>query len=77
MVGYGPEDSHFVVELTYNYNISSYKLGNDFQGITIQSRESLERARSEGWPVTEEQGHSVVTAPGGYKFFIIDQVSQS
>ena len=31
MVGYGPEDSHFVVELTYNYNISSYKLGNDFQ----------------------------------------------
>ena len=31
MVGYGPEDSHFVVELTYNYNISNYKLGNDFQ----------------------------------------------
>ena len=31
MVGYGPEDNHFVVELTYNYGIGSYKLGNDFR----------------------------------------------
>lgn len=31
MVGYGPEDSHFVVELTYNYGIGAYKLGNDFR----------------------------------------------
>ena len=30
MVGYGPEDKHFVVELTYNYGLGSYKLGNDF-----------------------------------------------
>ena len=31
MVGYGPEDDHFVVELTYNYGIGSYRLGNDFR----------------------------------------------
>ena len=31
MVGYGPEDSHFVVELTYNYGIKQYQKGNDFQ----------------------------------------------
>ena len=31
MVGYGPEDDHFVVELTYNYGIKEYKIGNDFQ----------------------------------------------
>ncbi len=31
MVGYGPEDNHFVVELTYNYGVGSYKLGNDFR----------------------------------------------
>jgi len=30
MVGYGAEDDHFVVELTYNYGIKNYKLGNDF-----------------------------------------------
>ena len=71
MVGYGPEDSHFVVELTYNYNISSYRLGNDFQGITIQSSECLERAKTAGWPVRTDQGRSVLEAPGGYKFFII------
>lgn len=31
MVGYGAEDNHFVVELTYNYGISNYVLGNDYQ----------------------------------------------
>lgn len=30
MVGYGSEDEHFVMELTYNYGIGSYELGNDF-----------------------------------------------
>lgn len=30
MIGYGDEDNHFVIELTYNYGIKSYKLGNDF-----------------------------------------------
>ena len=31
MIGYGPEDDHFVLELTYNYGVKEYKLGNDFQ----------------------------------------------
>ncbi len=31
MIGYGKEQSYFVLELTYNYGIKSYKLGNDFQ----------------------------------------------
>ena len=35
MVGYGPEDSHFVVELTYNYGIGAYKMGNDFKVSTV------------------------------------------
>lgn len=35
MVGYGPEDKHFVVELTYNYGIGTYKLGNDFMVIFV------------------------------------------
>lgn len=30
MVGFGAEDDHFVAELTYNYGIGHYKLGNDF-----------------------------------------------
>ena len=35
MIGFGPEDEHFVLELTYNYGIKEYKLGNDFQVIYI------------------------------------------
>ena len=31
MVGYGAEESHFVVELTYNYGIKHYEKGNDFK----------------------------------------------
>lgn len=27
MIGYGPELNHFVVELTYNYGVTSYDLG--------------------------------------------------
>lgn len=30
MVGFGPEDDHFVAELTYNYGVGEYHLGNDF-----------------------------------------------
>lgn len=27
MIGYGPEDNHFVCELTYNYGVSQYEMG--------------------------------------------------
>ncbi|CAG4988834.1 unnamed protein product [Parnassius apollo] len=73
MVGYGPEDTHFVVELTYNYGITHYEQGNDFRGITIQSSEALKRAAATNWPVAETDGQKFVEAPGGYKFFIIDK----
>ncbi|KAG5896462.1 hypothetical protein JTB14_002603 [Gonioctena quinquepunctata] len=37
MIGYGPEDTHFVMELTYNYGIHSYEKGNDFVQIAIKT----------------------------------------
>lgn len=73
MIGYGPEDSHFVIELTYNYGIKEYETGNDFRGITIRSKEVIQRARSDGWPLKEENGKVVLQAPGGYKYYIIDE----
>lgn len=36
MVGFGPEDDHFVAELTYNYGVGEYKLGNDFRVRKVQ-----------------------------------------
>ncbi|KAI8434798.1 hypothetical protein MSG28_003309 [Choristoneura fumiferana] len=73
MVGYGPEDTHFVVELTYNYGITHYETGNDFIGLTVQSSESLKRAAANNWPIKEQNGIKYVEAPGGYKFFIVDK----
>lgn len=73
MIGYGTEDTHFVIELTYNYGIKEYKMGNDFNGITIRSKEALQRAHSDGWPIKEENGIFVLQAPGGYKYYVIDE----
>src|SRR5260370_35639114 len=34
-LGYGPEDSHPAIELTYNYGVTSYELGTAFWHIAI------------------------------------------
>lgn len=36
-LGYGPEDKHFAVELTYNYGVDSYDLGEGFGHFAIYS----------------------------------------
>lgn len=73
MIGYGPEHTHFIMEVTYNYGIKSYKLGNEFVGITIRSSEALQRARALNYPIGEENGQHVLISPDGYKFYIIDE----
>ncbi|XP_011496860.1 PREDICTED: glyoxalase domain-containing protein 4 [Ceratosolen solmsi marchali] len=73
MIGYGPEDSHFVIELTYNYGVDLYEIGNDFQGITIRSKEIIDRAKKHNWPINEQDGKYILEAPGGYKYFIINE----
>nr|CAG4637174.1 EOG090X09EK [Ceriodaphnia reticulata] len=73
MVGYGPEDNHFVCELTYNYGLSSYKLGNDFLGLTIKSSQVLKNAETHNWPIHDKDTFPYVEAPGGYKFYILNE----
>lgn len=73
MVGYGPEDNHFVVELTYNYGIGSYKLGTDFKGITICSKAAVSNVREKKWPAKEADGRLEIDSPDGYKFFLLDE----
>ncbi|NXT91567.1 GLOD4 protein, partial [Anhinga rufa] len=74
MVGYGPEDNHFVAELTYNYGIGEYRLGNDFLGITLVSSEAVSNAKKMGWPLREvTTGIFEAEAPGGYKFYLEDK----
>ncbi|XP_015282899.1 PREDICTED: glyoxalase domain-containing protein 4 [Gekko japonicus] len=76
MVGYGPEDDHFVAELTYNYGVGDYRLGNDFLGMTVVSHQAVSNARKLEWPLKEISGGIyLVEAPGGYKFYLEDRES--
>ncbi|XP_053313305.1 glyoxalase domain-containing protein 4 [Spea bombifrons] len=74
MIGYGAEDSHFVVELTYNYGVGEYRLGDDFLGITLHSNQAIANARQLKWPLSEvSAGVFETVAPGGYKFYLEDK----
>ncbi|XP_060115000.1 glyoxalase domain-containing protein 4 [Heteronotia binoei] len=76
MVGYGPEDEHFVAELTYNYGVGDYRLGNDFLGMTVVSHQAVSNAKNLEWPLQEISGGVyLVEAPGGYKFYLEDRQS--
>ncbi|KAK1899957.1 Glyoxalase domain containing protein 4 [Dissostichus eleginoides] len=78
MVGFGPEDDHFVAELTYNYGMGEYQLGNDFLGLTLQSSQAVSNAKRLGWPLTEVGEALYLTqAPGGYPFYLVDKEQPS
>ena len=47
-----------------------YSAGNDFLGMHIDSQETVERAKKNDWPIKDEGDHSILEAPGGYKFII-------
>ncbi len=66
MIGYGPENCNFVLEITYNYPVDKYRLGNDILGISIGApRDKFEDIKSKvSW--TEEAGKLVHASPAGY-----------
>ncbi|KAJ6435414.1 hypothetical protein OIU84_000579 [Salix udensis] len=83
-LGYGPEDSHFVVELTYNYGVDSYDIGSGFGhfGIAVEDvGKTVELIKAKGGKVTREpgpvKGGSTVIAfiedPDGYKFELLER----
>jgi catechol 2,3-dioxygenase-like lactoylglutathione lyase family enzyme len=67
MIGYGPEDRHFALELTYNYGISSYTLGNDLQYISVACPVALKRAKLAGYAVDG----NVIIGPDNYRYNIL------
>ena len=77
MMGYGPESSHFVVELTYNYGVKKYELGNDFGGLTIKSKGIIDRVKQFKYPMKDLGDICGLVSPDGYKFFIIDQETEA
>ena len=73
MIGYGPEDNYFVMELTWNTEVSQYDRGNDYLGITIKSQESIARAKALKWPIREVGDVHVLESPDGYPFYLINE----
>lgn len=83
-LGYGPEDSHFVLELTYNYGVESYDIGTGFGHFAIATEDIyklVEDVRAKGGNITREpgpvKGGSTVIAfvkdPDGYLFELIQR----
>jgi lactoylglutathione lyase len=81
-VGYGPEDSNAVLELTYNYGVQSYDMGGAFGHVAIEVPDvykACETVKAKGGAVTREagpvKGGSTVIAfvqdPDGYKIELI------
>ena len=83
-VGYDDEDRAAVLELTYNYGVDRYELGNAFGHIAIgvaDVRAACERVRKSGGKVTREPGPvkggtsviAFVEDPDGYKIEFIER----
>jgi lactoylglutathione lyase len=81
-IGYGPESEHAVLELTYNYGVEKYDLGNAFGHIAIavdDAYAACEKIRAAGGNVTREPGAvkggttviAFVSDPDGYKIELI------
>jgi lactoylglutathione lyase len=82
-VGYGDEDAAAVIELTHNWETSSYDLGNGFGHIAIAAPDivaACERVREYGGQVTREPGPmkhgttviAFVKDPDGYTIEFIE-----
>ncbi|GAB2212660.1 hypothetical protein Droror1_Dr00020639 [Drosera rotundifolia] len=83
-LGFGPEESHFVVELTYNYGVDSYDIGEGFGHFAIATEDVyklVEKVRSLGGNVSREPGPvkggnsiiAFVKDPDGYAFELIQR----
>lgn len=73
MIGFDHEDTQFVSELTYNYGIGHYDLGNDLRGIHVQSATAVQNLKSGKWPIDgEKDGVFSIKDPDGYLFTVRD-----
>ena len=83
-VGYGDESQGAVLELTYNYGVDRYDLGNAFGHVAIEvpnAKAACDAVRAKGGTVTREAGPvkggstdiAFVQDPDGYKIELIER----
>lgn len=87
-VGYGNNPEHAELELTYNWGVDSYDIGNAYGHIAIGVPDvyvACDRIRASGGNVTREPGPvkggttviAFVTDPDGYKIELIQRATES
>lgn len=87
-LGYGTNPEHAEIELTHNWGVTSYELGNAYGHIALgvdDARAACERIRAAGGKIVREAGpmkfSSTVIAfvqdPDGYKIELIEEGSRS
>jgi len=87
-VGYGDESEQAMLELTYNWGVEHYDLGNGFGHIAIEVEDAYkacEAVRAKGGKVTREAGPmkhgttviAFVEDPDGYKIEFIQKGSRA
>ncbi len=83
-LGYGHNPEHAELELTYNYGVDKYDMGNAYGHIAISAEDiyaACEAVRANGGNVTREPGPvkggstviAFVTDPDGYKIELIER----
>ncbi|CAM8890645.1 unnamed protein product [Rhodiola kirilowii] len=83
-LGFGPEETNFVVELTYNYGVDKYDIGTGFGHFAIATPDVyklVEQVKAKGGEVTREPGPvkggssviAFVKDPDGYLFELIQR----
>jgi lactoylglutathione lyase len=83
-VGYGPEDTHAVLELTYNWGTSKYELGTAYGHIALGVEDihaTCESIRQAGGKIVREPGPmkhgttviAFVEDPDGYRVELIQR----
>ena len=83
-VGYGDESRGAVLELTYNYGVGAYEIGEGFGHVAIEVpdvKKTCDKVRGQGGKVTREpgpvKGGTTVIAfaedPDGYKIEFIER----
>ena len=71
MIGYGNEDTNFVIELTYNYGIRKYERGNDFNYLKVLSNSVFENIKNKEYSSKlRSDGFYEIQDPDGYKFLV-------
>ncbi len=83
-VGYGPESEHAAIELTYNWGVDKYDLGNAYGHIALEVEDAYaacDKIRAAGGKVVREAGPmkhgntviAFVDDPDGYKVELIQR----